>query len=48
MRMKNFRAEYGTEEFINALTGNMVTAYQELIQDVQNEISEEDNNEESN
>lgn len=45
---ENFSAEYDTEEFINALTGNMVTAYQELIQDVQNEISEEDNNEESN
>ena len=45
---EKFSAEYGTEEFINALTGNMVTAYQELIQDVQNEISEEDNNEESN
>ena len=45
---EKFSAEYDTEEFINALTGNMVTAYQELIQDVQNEISEEDNNEESN
>ena len=45
---EKFSAEYDTEAFINALTGNMVTAYQELIQDVQNEISEEDNNEESN
>ena len=45
---EKFSSEYDTEEFINALTGNMVTAYQELIQDVQNEISEEDNNEESN
>lgn len=45
---EKFSAEYDTEEFINVLTGNMVTAYQELIQDVQNEISEEDNNEESN
>lgn len=45
---EKFSTEYDTEEFINALTGNMVTAYQELIQDVQNEISEEDNNEESN
>lgn len=36
-----YSAEYDTEEFVNALTGNLVTAYQELMQDVQKELSEE-------
>ncbi len=37
-----FMAEYRTDKFINALTGNLVTAYQELIQDAANEVSKED------
>lgn len=45
---EKFSAEYDTEEFINALTGNMVTAYQGAIQDMQSEISEENNNNEEN
>lgn len=45
---EKFLAEYDTEEFINALTGNMVTAYQGAIQDMQSEISEENNNNEEN
>ena len=32
-----YSAEYDTEQFVNALTGNLVTAYQELMQDVQNQ-----------
>lgn len=36
-----YSAEYDTEQFVNALTGNLVTAYQELMQDVQKELSEE-------
>lgn len=27
-----FTANYSTEEFINGITGNLITAYQELIQ----------------
>ena len=38
----NYSAEYGSEEFINALTGNMVTAYQNLMQDVVNEMDTEE------
>lgn len=38
----NFSADYSSEEFMNALTGNLVTAYQGLVQDAVNEISEED------
>lgn len=45
---EKFLAEYDTEEFVNALTGNMVTAYQGAIQDMQSEISEENNNNEEN
>lgn len=38
----NFSADYSSEEFMNALTGNLVTAYQGLVQDAVNEMSEED------
>lgn len=43
-----YSAEYDTEEFVNALTGNLVTAYQELMQDVQKELSEETGDEKNN
>ena len=43
-----YSAEYDTEQFVNALTGNLVTAYQELMQDVQKELSEETGDEKNN
>ena len=43
-----YSAEYNTEQFVNALTGNLVTAYQELMQDVQKELSEETGDEKNN
>lgn len=43
-----YSAEYDTEQFVNALTGNLVTAYQELMQDVQKELSEENGDEKNN
>ena len=43
-----YSAEYDTEEFVNALTGNLVTAYQKLMQDVQKELSEETGDEKNN
>ena len=36
-----FSANYRSEEFINALTGNLVTAYQQLMQDAINEVGGE-------
>lgn len=35
-------------QIVNALTGNLVTAYQELMQDVQKELSEETGDEKNN
>lgn len=40
-----FLAEYKSEDFINALTGNLVTAYQELIEDATNEMRKENEDE---
>lgn len=36
-----FTADYSTEEFMNGITGNLITAYQELIQQMIQENSEE-------
>lgn len=36
-----FEADYETEEFVNALTGNMIKSYQELVQQMIQEMSTE-------
>lgn len=36
-----FEADYETEEFVNALTGNMIKSYQELVQQMIQELSTE-------
>lgn len=36
-----FKADYETEEFVNALTGNMIKSYQELVQQMIQEMSTE-------
>lgn len=36
-----FTADYTTQEFLNGITGNLVTAYQDLIQQMLQEYSEE-------
>lgn len=36
-----FMADYTTQEFLNGITGNLVTAYQDLIQQMLQEYSEE-------
>lgn len=36
-----FEADYETEEFVNALTGNMIKSYQELVQQMIQEMSAE-------
>ena len=48
IRMEFIQQNTNTEEFVNALTGNLVTAYQELMQDVQKELSEETGDEKNN
>lgn len=37
-----FTADYSTQEFMNGITGNLITAYQELIQQMIETNSEED------
>lgn len=36
-----FEADYETEEFVNALTGNMIKSYQKLVQQMIQELSTE-------
>lgn len=37
-----FTADYSTQEFMNGITGNLITAYQKLMKQMIRENSEED------
>lgn len=39
---EEFTADYSTQEFVNGITGNLITAYQELIQQMVQEHNGED------